>query len=238
MLAYDSNRRRLVLHGGPTSVAGTAGALADTWEWDGGAWTQRQVAGPPLRVHAVAAFNRASGRVVLHGGVDAASRLLTDTWEWDGRAWAQRSNGGPSGCIPSGMVYEPARRTVLMLCLDGAHPRADGTYESQLWEWSGAWLPIGSRGPVLRPIQPMASFGAADLLLLDGGAPQTSVTWRWEGAEWARLEAAGPAARTAHARAFDAARRRAVLFGGGTTGRDFADTWEWDGARWLEVNLP
>ena len=38
-----------------------------------------------------------------------------------------------------------------------------------------------------------------------------------------------------HALAFDAARGRTVLFGGGNgAGATFDDTWEWDGSTWIE----
>jgi hypothetical protein len=67
--------------------------LADTWEWDGGDWTQAQDTGPSARSgHALAyghatAYDQARGQIVLFGGNTAApgattsADLRSDTWE-------------------------------------------------------------------------------------------------------------------------------------------------------------
>ena len=64
--------------------------LADTWEFDGKLWTQRQDIGPSARWGAAAAFDSVRARAVLFGGLhvftvspQAADRLqlLGDTWE-------------------------------------------------------------------------------------------------------------------------------------------------------------
>jgi hypothetical protein len=56
----------------------------------------------------------------------------------------------------------------------------------------------------------------------------------WDGTSWARGPVEGPSARTGAMMAYDSARNRLVLFGGGTATDDYADTWEWDGAHWSE----
>ena len=58
----------------------------------------------------------------------------------------------------------------------------------------------------------------------------------WDGEGWRQAAAAGPTPRSGHAMAYDAGRRRVVLYGGGSfDGRTVTrheDLWEWDGARW------
>jgi hypothetical protein len=55
-------------------------------------------------------------------------------------------------------------------------------------------------------------------------------TWEWDGVTWTlRQPATRPPARYGHALAYDRARQRIVMFGGGT---DTA-TWEWDGIDWM-----
>lgn len=58
----------------------------------------------------------------------------------------------------------------------------------------------------------------------------------WDGEGWRQAAAAGPPPRSGHAMAYDAGRRRVVLYGGGSfDGRTVTrheDLWEWDGARW------
>jgi hypothetical protein len=60
-------------------------------------------------------------------------------------------------------------------------------------------------------------------------------TWEWDGSAWSQhAPAQSPAPRPYHAMAYDAARGRVVLFGGGTTSQPLNDTWEWDGTNWLQ----
>src|SRR5688500_2216562 len=63
------------------------------------------------------------------------------------------------------------------------------------------------------------------VLLTERGAAQ----YEWN----QRAVRSPPGARGGHAVAYDAARRRTVLFGGaGSNGIALSDTWEWDGTRW------
>src|SRR5882724_4027431 len=66
--AYDSIRHMLVLFGGLTNPGTGLVDLADTWEWNGAAWTHIQVPGPPGRHLAGMVFDAARGKCVLFGG--------------------------------------------------------------------------------------------------------------------------------------------------------------------------
>jgi hypothetical protein len=62
-------------------------------------------------------------------------------------------------------------------------------------------------------------------------------TWEWYGAAWQqRTPGNAPSPRLGHAMAYDAARSRTVLFGGGLSGNPvlLGDTWDWDGADWQQ----
>ena len=59
-------------------------------------------------------------------------------------------------------------------------------------------------------------------------------TWLWDGAKWTQAQDTGPAARHAHAQAYDAARNEVVLFGGETGAGIAGDTWAWDGTVWTQ----
>jgi len=81
-LVYDAARDLLVLYGG----VGTHGSPIwpeDTWEWDGTAWSEHVVDGPPPRyVHGMA-WDAASCEVVLFGGIfdpGGAGMPLDQTW--------------------------------------------------------------------------------------------------------------------------------------------------------------
>jgi hypothetical protein len=78
------------------------------------------------------------------------------------------------------------------------------------------------------------AFGGTDswmpLCPLIGGAG----AWRYSAGNWAYQASFGPVARSKHALAVDAQRRRVVLFGGhNANGQDLQDTWEWDGSQWI-----
>lgn len=52
---------------------------------------------------------------------------------------------------------------------------------------------------------------------------------------WTQRQHVGPAPRRGHSMAFDAARGRAVLYGGADDTHTFGDTWEWDREAWSQV---
>lgn len=60
---------------------------AETWQWQGTAWTKLP-GGPPRRRGAAMAFDAARGRTVLFGG-DGDDGILGDLWEHDGHQWTR-----------------------------------------------------------------------------------------------------------------------------------------------------
>ena len=62
-------------------------------------------------------------------------------------------------------------------------------------------------------------------------------TWEWDGSTWEEMTpTVSPPARDAHSMAYDATRRRVVLFGGQPSFSGIlADTWLWDGANCTEA---
>jgi hypothetical protein len=100
------------------------------------------------------------------------------------------------------------------------------------------------RSPALAPsarvMHAMVYDVQAGAVLLFGGADgpgnlRYDDTWTFDGTNWTPRNLGGlrPAPRNGHGMTYDAARGRAVVFGG-ITGFSVAlgDTWEWDGATW------
>jgi hypothetical protein len=227
-LAYDLLRGRTVMFGG---ASGTPW-LADTWEWDGAAWTNpRPANSPPARSTHALAYDGARGRTVLFGG-SGSNTLLSDTWEWDGVTWLQRAPAqSPPARSDHALAYDIGRgRTVLFGGLAQ-------TWLSDTWEWDGTnWL---QRTPAQSPPPRCDHALAYDVsrlrTVLFGGAfflaPTLADTWEWDGSNWLqRTPALSPPARARHALAHDVQRGRTVLFGGGVR-----ETWEWDGTNWTQV---
>ena len=92
-LAFDAERRKLVLYGGRTRGADRQlRVLTDTWEWDGTRWSQIDTVGPtPRRLHQVLGYDPSRRAVILHGGLntDDRGRPLSDTWRWTGVRWEE-----------------------------------------------------------------------------------------------------------------------------------------------------
>ncbi len=89
-MSYDPVRRRLVLHGGLAAPCEQVddpryqrfrghSDTADTWEWDGTAWTRRAAAPPGERNYPVTAYSAPHDGTVLFGGMGPDSELR-DLW--------------------------------------------------------------------------------------------------------------------------------------------------------------
>jgi hypothetical protein len=242
-MAYDAAQGRVVLFGG-----NDGSYRQDTWEWDGaaGIWTEVTPAGskPTARVGHAMAYDAARGKTVIFGGHDGLP--TQDVWEWDGAsgAWTNRTPAGvrPPARNSHAMAYDAARGKVMLF--GGA---ASGSRIQDTWEWDGAagiWTEVTPAGspPPARSEHAMAYDAARGKVVLFGGSTGIPIqdTWEWDGtaATWTDTTPAGdkPTARSGHAMAYDAARGKAVLFGG-NDGSYRQDTWEWDGAAgtWTDV---
>jgi len=245
-MAFDAARSRVVMFGG----FGTSSLLGDTWEWDGSDWTQRTpVTSPPARELHALAYDSARQRVVLYGGYEPGSGALGDTWEWDGTNWIQRFPvHSPPTLFDYALAYDSARaRTVLVGGTSGAAVLT-GT-----WEWDGNDWQKRKTGPPARQRHALAFDPVRERTVMFGGFHDPAFlddTWEWDGVEWNepvpsipapapgdkhRLYAGRPEARIETALAFDARRKRIVMFGGqGSRSQSLDDTWEWDGEVWAE----
>ena len=81
-------------------------------------------------------------------------------------------------------------------------------------------------------------FGGAGPAPGGSGNVALGDTWAWDGVNWRRLSADGPA-RVFHAMAYDGARREVVLVGGLVLSPLTSwptDTWTWNGVAWRRRN--
>lgn len=105
-MTYDPDSGLIVLFGGHQD--GASPYCADTWTFDGTAWTLRSSSGPAAREGAGLAYDAARNVLVLFGGY-AAAGLKQDTWkgQWSGNAlsWTQEPGAGPTARCYHGMVY-------------------------------------------------------------------------------------------------------------------------------------
>ena len=240
-MAYDKDRQRVVLFGGTADHGGAANhtrvSLNDTWEWDGGSWTQMADTGPATRYGVTLAYDSRRQRTVLFGGEIAGTKnqpeaLLSDTWIWDGVQWTQEQDSGPSERSFYGMAYDSGRdRIVLFGGLEWS--TTDYVLLSDTWEYDAVkWTRVADIGPSPRHAVNLCFTGNATLLF--GGGVETlngitaiyKDTWQWDGKHWTQRQDMGPAARYCAGGAGDTARSRLVLFGGASNSATFGDTWE------------
>lgn len=150
-------------------------------------------------------------------------------------------------------AYDTTRKQVVLF---GGLPTGQvDTAFSDTWLWNGAtWsgaLPVTSPSPRFAAAM-VDDAGRGEVVLFGGEDYRYSLladTWVWSGTSWLQRcgpgkQPCGPTPRAVHAMAYDAERRRVVMFGGGETlvkptqvhvGSALSETWEWDGATWRKT---
>jgi hypothetical protein len=263
-MVYDRERGRVVMFGGCKKFDPATYACTDfsneTWEWDGGEWTQvcgsgTGCSGPSGRLALSMTFDGTDGVVILHGGCTtftggSCSARSDETWAFDGSTWKKVCGSGTACGAPTidrhGLAFDASRDRVVLF-----GGRESTGYSGKTWEWNGSnWSMIcdtmaGCNGPSRRARHSMAFDPVKSRVVSFGGSwgwPNFSEeVWEWDGRAWriqysadVALAFPAPADRRHHAMAYDSGRERTVLFGGSDTA-SFDDTWEFDGERWKKA---
>jgi hypothetical protein len=131
--AFDEARGVVVMFGG------RAGGMvnAETWTWDGKAWTQTMPASSPSpRSDASMVYDRWRKRIVLFGGHGPGyPPSLADLWDWDGSNWTPLSATGtpPWSRNGPGMAFDDARGRVVLFGGDVSLKQDSSVYELAVW---------------------------------------------------------------------------------------------------------
>jgi hypothetical protein len=198
--------------------------------------------------HAVGYYDDARQRVVLVGGpADPREGERDRVWSLNGARWELETEAGPAGRVNAAAVYD--RRHEQAVVSGGSRKAAEGDRWDVVGDtWVGdrrGWRRVGDMTP--RDHQSLVVDGRGRVLMFGGiGADRSTDwphdTWVLDEGRWSRVATDGPAGRGRSALAYDARRRRVVLFGGASapSGPDraqtfFGDTWTWDGERWQRV---
>lgn len=235
-MAYDATRSRVVLFGGATA---SSGSLAETWEWDGAAWTRRTLTtSPSARRSPGFVFDSARHVVVVFAGLEGAA---SEAWEWDGGpSW--RSTGVTTTRPPirngAAMAYDSERNVIVVF--GGQNPNTSSP-GAETWEWSatgGFVKKTPATSPPARRGHVMAYDEARKRVVVFAGSGSNNDAlgdlWEWDGTTWTQRSAPlAPAPRIAPCAAYDSARRVLVIFGGRRKGGgSLDDAWEWNGDTW------
>lgn len=168
-MAYDSTTQSIVLFGGEDPPSGHSASpkifewIADTWSFDGSAWTQLSPSSsPPGRWGASMVYDPAVDQLVLVGGFLGSGANVADTWPWDGQTWTQNSTATTmTSRDGASMDYDGSTGTIVLF--GGESPNGSSQY-ADTWAFaagSGYWL-VGSDGG-------MFAFGSAPY---EGSVPQ------------------------------------------------------------------
>ena len=216
--AYDSARGVAVLYGG---FDDSGERQEEVWEWDGEAWSNRGVAGPPARSHMWTSYDPERGRMFVFGGeTDLATS--SDILEYDGENWYSVLPGveEPSPRRDAGgnaAAFDPIRKRVLLY--------GDDQQGDELWAWDGSgWTLLCEtctdepRLGAMLAVDPLRQR----ILVVGGFRGGTDIFGTWElsldGDPLCDLSE--PTARDTGALTHDVDRDVLVLFGGNGTGCD------------------
>lgn len=222
-ITYDSKRGQTVVFGG-TTIGGNL-LPADTWLWDGNAWTSvTQADGPQGRENPGIVYDGDRDRIVFFGGSrDQSFTCLNDTWEWDGesRKWTQKTPPMPMPEVRSvfRMVYDA--KGVRTLLLGGSATRCSSKSYSDTWTWDGStWQKQSVNGfPTNAGADAVASNGSGRIVMFGNRVPGIHAvsTWDFDGANWTERKFDPlPSSRFYSKMVYDSLRKHFVLFGGRT----------------------
>jgi hypothetical protein len=234
-MVTDRGRQQLILYGGRRGLVQYQG----TWIFDCVAedWTLLEPRHrPPTSLPHAMAFDDGRGRVVLFDPTFSSGFDTARTFELDPDLpdWIERT---PETPLPPArhrhaMTADPTTGEIVLF---GGHV-GSATRSDETWLWTGGrWTQVTPEtAPSGREYHAMVSDTVRGRVLLFGGftgGGYLNDLWAWDGTgrSWSLLPAATrPPERTDAAMAFDAERRRVVLFGGHGAAGVEDDTWEWD----------
>lgn len=146
-LAYDPGTRQLILFGGQTYRGPVVwSSLAETWTWDGKAWTERHPHTNPPAGTASLAYDPDIKQLILmvKAAADfAAPPTGISMWSWDGADWHQMNPLLlPALSAFPDMTYDSAHHQLLLI--GGKRGGPSSTFQTQTWAYTNeAWTRVG-----------------------------------------------------------------------------------------------
>ncbi|HEY4176379.1 MAG TPA: kelch repeat-containing protein [Kofleriaceae bacterium] len=254
--AFDTDRARTVVYGGlandPPNKASQGVPSNVTFELVEHTWFQPELSttlpGPDALVGPSLAYANFGGEghtYMFGGGVGTVPTFVgtKDLWRLDLGAspqWTKMDLTGPAERMNAMMAFDAKRRRIVLF--GGTSATVGGERLGDTWELDDSgWTLVATSGPTARQGAAVAYDPIRHVVLVWGGladgATKTSSKivddlWEWNGATWTSHDdlTFKPPGRQGARFAWDAARRRMVLWGGDDNG-----TWEWDGTAWSFV---
>jgi hypothetical protein len=230
VMAYDGTN--VILFGG-RGASSADGVLADTWAWNGTAWSKKSPATSPFgRYKAEAAYLSGTGLVMFGGRT--INDMLLETWVWNGTTWSQVALANRAS-PPARVDFCMSAGTSSIVVFGGS------TTNQQLldtWSFNGTtWTKLApATSPAARSNAAMAYATNASLHVMFGGTDTKTFfndTWTFNSATttWTKVNVTnGPSGRIGAQMAYDATSSKVILFGGidASTLYPANDTWAFD----------
>ena len=185
VMEYDEASERVLVFGGYVNGSSVSNQSNDTWIWDGDArqWLRLPVLGPPRRGAHAGAFDAATGRVAIFGGVSDGIQLY-DLREYDAAEEEWVNLTPATGTVPSRRFHALAfDRRRQRLQLFGGQGNGD-----ELWEFDfdgSRWLQIETSTPApAARANPTLEYDSREGSLFVYGGLQADNTLRNFGDSW------------------------------------------------------
>jgi hypothetical protein len=214
--------------------------LLTVWGWDGKQWQRVSHDGPPGRILGGVAYDDKRNTLVVYGGRPVElGKCSQETWEWDGEFWEQKNAEPPIACDHVRMVFDSAKREVILF--SGLDPFE--TPVGETWSWNGKkWKLLSENGPASRGHFGFVYDPDHEQILLYGGytSAPTDEFWAWKDGAWQKIDFPGPGTLSHFGMAYDTTANALYIFGGATSRSTFSSftdkTWVLRDGRWRELS--
>lgn len=249
--AYDSERARVLVHGGLLNNATPARVLLE-WDPNSNVWsTAWSLPSPGPRELFGFAYDEAGQRVILYGGglvtrAGVTQRIGSAVFALDGGQWSlPEVIGDPSSRYLVPLVHDPVRNS--LWAYGGAVAPGSSNASARLWQLQLpdlSWVDTTDQTPGQRFDHVAVYDRSRDRIVVHGGVNELGTrlgdTRIYNPATntWSSLASGepSPGLRSGAGAAFDRSRGVVVVFGGhtGESGTFDNSTWEWDGLTWID----
>jgi cysteine-rich repeat protein len=218
MMAFDSDRRKVVLFGGTAKIAGLETKLDDTWTYDGNQWHQVNLLSKPKpRAQAGMVFDPIRKKTILFGGATNGTSdfRLGDTWTFDGSTWSEVLVAGPSVRSSPAMAFDTSQGHVVLFGGEDDPPSSNPNVSTETWFFDGQrWIPTTIASVVL-PASGLANlaYDAANSRVVLRGQCATCELWELLPDQWKRIDSSNSPMRIDGNLVYDSAHSALLLLG-------------------------
>jgi hypothetical protein len=202
-MCYDPVRGYVLMVGQYPAPGGT-GTVAETWSWNGAAWTLRGGAPQANAGSFQPAFFTANAYALAVHAATSEVFLAVDTstlntfgpavvYRWDGSAWTQVASGltpqpsfGGFAATTLGMACDPGRNQTVLYS-DAAFDRVM-VYDGTAWSTRAVTSPVSYISPNGPTVGMAYEPSAAKIVLNNGNGVWL---WQWNGFGWNQLSPVG-----------------------------------------------